>query len=106
MSKSQAAFGELKEITEWQENLYRDLHANPELSFHETRTAAIAAAKLGELGYEVQQNIGGTGVVGILKNGVGRTVLARADMDALPVKENTGLPYASTATAVNDLGES
>ena len=92
MSSIQAAIGPLVEIAGWQESLYKDLHANPELSFCETATAAIAAAKLDELGYEVQQNLGGTGVVGILKNGDGQTVLARADMDALPVKENTGLP--------------
>lgn len=105
MSSIQAAIGKIDEIADWQESLYKDLHANPELSFRETATAAIAAAKLDELGYEVQQNLGGTGVVGILKNGDGQTVLARADMDALPVKENTGLPYSSTATAVNGAGE-
>lgn len=61
----------------------------------------MAASKLKELGFEVQEGIGRTGVVGVLKNGDGKTVLARADMDALPVKENTGLPYASTVTAID-----
>jgi amidohydrolase len=88
----------------WQERVYKDLHAHPELSFHETRTAALAAAKLKELGYEVLEQIGRTGVVGVLQNGTGQTVLARADMDALPVKERTGLPYASTLTVTDDTG--
>src|SRR5437879_771949 len=88
----------------WQERVYKDLHAHPELSFHETRTAALAATKLKELGYEVLEQIGRTGVIGTLRNGTGQTVLARADMDALPVKERTGLPYASTVTATDDAG--
>ena len=91
----------LQATTQWQENLYKDIHAHPELSFQETRTAGLVAAKLKELGYEVIEGIGRTGVVGILRNGEGGTVLARADMDALPVKEATGLPYASTATAAD-----
>ena len=81
-------------------------HAHPELSFHETRTAALVATKLKELGYEVLEQIGRTGVIGILRNGTGQTVLARADMDALPVKERTGLPYVSTLTATDDTGAS
>ena len=85
----------------WQGPFYRDLHQNPELSFQETRTAGLVAEKLKELSFEVLEGIGKTGVVGILKNGGGKTVLARADMDALPVKENTGLDYASTATATD-----
>ncbi len=89
----------LQATTQWQENLYKDIHAHPELSFQETRTAGLVASKLKELGYEVIEGIGGTGVLGILRRGEGGTVLARADMDALPVKEATGLPYASTATA-------
>lgn len=79
--------------------LYEDLHANPELSFQEVRTAGIVAARLREQGWEVTAGVGGTGVVGVLKNGEGPVVLLRADMDALPVKEETGLPYASTVTA-------
>ena len=96
---------DLRATSLWQEDVYKRLHAHPELSFHETETAALAASKLEELGYEVLEGIGRTGVVGVLRNGEGQTVLARADMDALPVKENTGLPYASTLTAVDDAGE-
>jgi amidohydrolase len=94
----------LRETSEWQQRVYEDLHAHPELSFQETRTAALVASKLEELGYDVLEGIGRTGVVGILRNGEGRTVLARADMDALPVRESTGLPYASTLTAVDGEG--
>lgn len=77
----------------------RDIHANPELGFAETRTAAVVAAHLRALGLEVRTEIGKTGVVGVLRGGrPGRTVALRADMDALPVLEATGLPFASTAT--------
>src|SRR5450755_3263189 len=81
--------------SEWVD-LYKDLHTHPELSFHEERTAGIVADRLAALGFEVATGVGGTGVVGLLGNGDGPMVLLRADMDALPVKENTGLPYAST----------
>ncbi|MDR6868347.1 hippurate hydrolase [Microbacterium resistens] len=80
------------------EALYIDLHRHPELSFQETRTAGIAAAHLRELGLAVEEGVGGTGVVGMLRNGDGPVVWMRADMDGLPVEERTGLPYASTAT--------
>jgi amidohydrolase len=86
------------------ETLYRDLHANPELSMQEHRTAGIAAAWLRRFGYEVTEGIGGTGVVGVLRNGAGATVLLRADMDALPVTEATGLDYASRATGTDRFG--
>jgi amidohydrolase len=77
----------------------RDLHANPELGFAETRTAAVVADHLRSLGLEVRTGVGRTGVVGILRGGrPGRTVALRADMDALPVREATGLPFASAAT--------
>jgi len=76
--------------------IYEDIHANPELSMQEKRTAGIAAKWLKEQGFEVTEGVGGTGVVGILRNGDGPTILLRADMDGLPMKENTGLPYAST----------
>ena len=79
--------------------LYRDLHAHPELSFAEHRTAAEVARRLTALGLDVTTGVGGTGVVGVLRNGDGPAVLLRADFDALPVREQTGLPYASTATA-------
>src|SRR4051812_31400714 len=75
------------------EALYKDVHAHPELSMQETRTAALAADRLRAAGYEVTTGIGGTGVVGLLRNGDGPTVMLRADMDALPVQEATGLPY-------------
>lgn len=78
------------------EGVYKDIHANPELSMQERRTAGIAARWLRDQGYAVTEGVGGTGVVGLLRNGEGPTVLLRADMDALPMKENTGLPYAST----------
>ena len=79
--------------------LYRDLHAHPELAFAEHRTAGIVAERLRGLGYQVTTGVGGTGVVGVLANGDGPTVLLRADMDGLPVLEQTGLPYASTGHA-------
>src|SRR5436853_1138545 len=94
----------LRETSSWQERVYKEIHAHPELSFQETKTATLVASKLKEFGYEVLEGVGRTGVVGILRNGGGQTVLARADMDALPVRENTGLPYASTLTAVDDEG--
>ena len=84
---------------------YRDLHRHPELSFQETRTAGIVAEHLREVGAEVHEGIGRTGVVGIVRNGEGPTVLLRADMDALPVTEDTGLDYASTATGTTPDGE-
>lgn len=75
--------------------IYRDLHANPELSFMEVRSAGILAAEARKLGYKVIEKVGGTGVVAVLENGPGPVVLVRADMDALPVIEQTGLPGAS-----------
>jgi amidohydrolase len=78
------------------EALYKDVHAHPELSMQESRTAGLAADHLRAAGYEVTTGIGQTGVVGLLRNGDGPTVMLRADMDALPVEETTGLPYAST----------
>ena len=84
--------------------LYRDLHANPELSFQEARTAAIVADRLAAWGYEVTTGVGRTGVVGILDNGPGPTALLRADMDALPVLEQTGLSYASTLRGTDRTG--
>lgn len=74
---------------------YTELHQNPELSFHEERTAARMAAELQELGFEVTEKVGGYGVVGLLENGQGPTLMLRADMDGLPVVEQTGVPYAS-----------
>jgi amidohydrolase len=82
----------------------QDLHAHPELGFSETRTAAVVAGRLRALGYETATGVGGTGVVGVLRNGTGPAALLRADMDALPVREQTGLDYASTATGVDSDG--
>lgn len=79
------------------EALYKDVHAHPELSMQETRTAGLAADRLRAVGYEVTTGIGKTGVVGLLHNGEGPTVMLRADMDALPIEEATSLPYASKA---------
>lgn len=78
--------------------LYQDLHAHPELSMAEHRTAAVVASRLRAAGYEVTEGVGGTGVVGVLRNGLGKTVLLRGDMDGLPIREATGLPYASRHT--------
>jgi hippurate hydrolase len=86
------------------EDFYRDIHQHPELSMQERRTAGKAAERLEAAGYDVTTGVGGTGVVGRLDSGDGPTVMLRADMDALPVKEATGLPYASTATATDPSG--
>jgi amidohydrolase len=91
----------LEDITGPLDDLYRDLHSHPELSNQEHRTAAKAAEQLDKAGYEVTTGVGGTGVVGLLRNGDGPTVMLRADMDALPVREATGLPYASTGTGTD-----
>jgi len=84
--------------------LYLDLHQSPELSTHETQTAAKLAGRLRGLGYEVTEHVGGTGVVAILKNGAGPTVMLRTELDALPVEEKTGLPYASKVRTKDDAG--
>ena len=84
------------------EKLFLDFHKNPELSFLETRTAGIMAKELRAIpGMEVTEKVGGTGVVGVLRNGTGPVLLLRADMDGLPLKENSGLAYQSTATQVD-----
>ena len=87
------------------EALYKDVHSHPELSMQETRTAGLAADRLRAAGYEVTAGVGKTGVVGLLRNGEGPTVMLRADMDALPVEEATGLPYASKITAKDREGK-
>ena len=84
--------------------LYLDLHQNPELSSHEVQTAAKLAGRLRALGYDVTEKVGGTGVVAILRNGEGPTVMLRTELDALPVEENTGLSYASKVHAQDDAG--
>ncbi len=84
--------------------LYLDIHQSPELSGHETQTAAKLADRLRKLGYDVTEHVGGTGIVAILKNGGGPTVMLRTELDALPVEEKTGLPYASKVHAKDDAG--
>src|ERR1700678_1734242 len=84
--------------------LYLDLHENPELSSHEMQTAAKLASRFRDLGYDVTEHVGVTGIVAILKNGAGPTVMLRTELDALPVEEKTGLPYASKVRATDDAG--
>ena len=86
-------------------DVYKHLHANPELSSMETETAAYLAKRMKKLGFEVTENFGGTGVVSVMKNGPGKTIMIRADMDGLPVKENTGLSYASTVIKKDRFGD-
>jgi len=88
------------------EALYFDLHQSPELAMHEQQTAAKLADRVKAMGYEVTTGIGGTGVVAVLRNGKGPTVLLRTDMDALPIAEETGLPYASRVVVKSDSGTS
>jgi hippurate hydrolase len=85
--------------------IYKDLHSHPELSMQEQRTAGIAAEYIEKLGYAVTRAVGVTGVVGVLRNGDGPTVMLRGDMDALPMIEDTGLPYASQVTATDADGQ-
>lgn len=86
-------------------DVYKDLHRHPELGFQEHRTASIVAERLQATGFEVTTEVGKTGVVGVLTNGTGPTALLRADMDALPVREDTGLDYAATVTATDEHGK-
>jgi len=84
------------------EALYRDIHQHPELGMQESRTAGLLAGKLRDAGFDVTEHVGGTGIVGLLRNGEGPTILVRAEMDALPMEEKTGLPYASRAQQLHD----
>lgn len=86
-------------------DLYKDLHSHPELGFHEQRTSSLVERHLTALGFDTTTGVGTTGVVGVLKNGAGPTALLRADMDALQVREETGLDYASTVTTTDDQGK-
>lgn len=107
-SSAQASASDLDRVVETEapslEALYRHLHSHPELSFQEKETARRIASELREAGFQVTTGVGGHGVVAVLRNGAGPTVLWRSDLDALPVKEETGLPYASAATATDDAG--
>ena len=104
-SSSDPALARLPGLLPELEALYTDVHAHPELSMQETRTAGLAAERLRAAGYDVTTAIGKTGVVGLLRNGAGATVMLRADMDALPVEEATELPYASKVRATDRDGK-
>jgi hippurate hydrolase len=86
----------------WLDGVYKDLHAHPEIAFQEVRTAAKLAAEMRAQGFEVTEKVGRTGLVAILRNGAGPTVLVRTELDGLPMEEKTGLPYASRAHATSD----
>src|SRR5690242_18478894 len=101
MSDERIPFESLGALLPDLEALYKDIHSHPELSMQETRTANVAAERLRAAGFEVTTGVGKTGVIGVLRNGDGPTVMLRADMDALPVEERTGLPYASTITSTD-----
>ena len=103
-AQSPRVFSEVDAVYPQSEALYLDIHQHPELSLHEQQTAAKLAAGLRKLGYEVTTGVGGTGVVGVLKNGAGPTVMLRTELDALPVEEKTGLPYASKLRTKDDSG--
>jgi len=103
-NSASAVLANVNELLPDLEALYKDIHAHPELSMQETRTAGIAADRLEKAGYQVTRGVGKTGVVGLLRNGEGPTVMLRADMDALPIAEDTGLPYASKVTATDAQG--
>jgi len=104
-TRADAALADLGRLLPDLQTLYTDIHAHPELSMQENRTAGIAADRLRAAGYDVTSGVGKTGVVGLLHNGDGPTVMLRADMDALPVREDTGLPYASTVTTTDRDGK-
>src|SRR5271166_3347190 len=103
-SKNSSLAAEVNSVYPQVQTLYLDLHQHPELSSHEVNTAAKLASQLRALGYDVTEHVGGTGVVALLRNGVGPTVMLRTELDALPVEEKTGLPYASKVTTKNNAG--
>lgn len=105
-SPAQNVLANLSRLLPDLESVYKDIHSHPELSMQENRTADIAADRLRAAGYEVTSGVGKTGVVGVLRNGDGPVVMLRADMDALPVREATGLPYASSITNTDTDGKS
>lgn len=103
-AQTQAASREVEAVYPSARALYLDLHQSPELSSHENQTAAKLAGKLRDLGYTVTEHVGGTGIVAILKNGAGPTVMLRTELDGLPVEEKTGLAYASKVHVKDDSG--
>jgi amidohydrolase len=104
LGRAASASDEVDTVYPMAHALYVDIHQHPELSGHEMRTAATVAAALRKLGYEVTEHVGGTGVVAVLRNGPGPTILLRTELDALPVQERTGLTYASHVRAKDDAG--
>ena len=104
-AQSSTAFREVDTAYPEAHALYLDLHQHPELSSQESHTAAKLASRLRALGFEVTEHFGGTGIVAILKNGSGPTIMLRTDLDALPVEEKTGLPYASKVHAKDERGQ-
>ena len=100
----QGAAGRARPATRRAGGLYRHFHAHPELSFREHETARRVAAELRAAGCDVTKGVAQTGVVGVLRNGHGPTVLVRTDMDALPIVEQTGLPFASTVRTQDESG--
>jgi amidohydrolase len=104
-SSSETVLRDLDGLLPDLEALYKDVHSHPELSMQEVRTAGLAADRLRSAGYEVTTGVGKTGVIGLLRNGDGPTVMLRADMDALPIEEATGLPYASKVKAKDREGK-
>lgn len=103
-SAQTTSFKETNNVYSEAHDFYVDLHEHPELSGHETQTAAKLASRLRNAGYEVTEHVGGTGVVAILKNGAGATIMLRTELDGLPVEEKTGLPYASKVRTKDDAG--
>src|SRR6266567_4289586 len=103
-AQTAATSGEVENVFPQARALYVDVHQNPELSGHETQTAERLVSRLRTLGYEVTEHVGGNGIVALLKNGPGPTVMLRTELDALPVEEKTGLPYASKIHTKDDAG--
>src|SRR6266516_7821595 len=103
-AQTAATSGEVEKVFPQAHALYVDVHQNPELSGHETQTADKLVCRLRTLGYEVTEHVGGNGIVALLKNGPGPTVMLRTELDALPVEEKTGLPYASKIHTKDDAG--
>lgn len=103
--QSQAVEKIIDDNYDYLENLYKHLHANPELSLQEENTSAKLAGELRELGFSVTERVGGYGIVGVLKNGNGPVIMVRSDMDALPIREETGVPFASTQIATTSDGQ-
>lgn len=99
--KTQVA-SRIERMYPWLDALYKDLHAHPEIAFQETRTAGKLAGEMRKLGFEVTEKVGKTGIVAVLRNGTGPTVLVRTELDGLPMEEKTGLPYASRARASSE----